>query len=98
MALVLPPCLGSANMNYKIAVAGRAMPGKAALLCASAQLQCLNAGGAVEDLLPSQESLTEIFLGGKTCSQTGFCLHISSWELGGDKGGGNEKVKWDAPM
>lgn len=74
------------------------MPGKAALLCASAQLQCVNAVGAVEDLLPSQASLIENFLGGKTCSQTGFCVHISSWELGGDKGGGNENVKWDALM
>lgn len=72
------------------------MLGKAALLCASAQLEYVNEVGGVEDLLPFLVSLTDSLSGDKTCYQTGFCLHISSLELGGDKRGGNENVKWDA--
>lgn len=49
------------------------MLGKAALLCASAQLDYVNDVGRAEDLLPFQASLTEIFSGDKTCCQTGFC-------------------------
>lgn len=93
---MLPRCLGSANINYKIAVVKRVMLGKAALLCASAQLEYVSDVEGVEDLLPFQVSLTDSLSGDKTCYQTSFCLHVSPWELGGDKGGGNENVKWDA--
>lgn len=49
VSLVLPCCLGSANVNYKIVLVKRVMLGKAALLCGSAQLEYMK--DRVEDLL-----------------------------------------------
>lgn len=66
IVLVLPCCLGSGNINYKIVVGRRTMLGKGALLCASAELEYGNDVGGVEDLLPFQASLTDIRTGDKT--------------------------------
>jgi len=62
----MPCSLGSADINYKTVVVKRVMLGKAALPCASAQLECVEGVGRVEDLLPFRVSLADILSGAST--------------------------------
>lgn len=69
---MLPCCLGSVNINYKIVVGRRAILGKAAPHCAPAQLEYENDVGGVKDLLPFQASLTDISSGDKHNTRLAF--------------------------